>query len=258
MSRRRFLVPAFDGDRAVLEGDEAHHLARVLRAQPGQEFELTDGEVVRVGRIQSVKGDRVEFALQDICNVGPVKALPLVLQVSLVKFTRFEWILEKAAEFGVTRIVPLKASRSNGHLARAAAGKAERWHKILHGATQQSRRVAPPELAEPIGSEEAFASSANSANVVKLVLSEAAGAPLLKHHLRQGAGLSSAIQSAMLAIGPEGGWADAELRSADEAGYVAVSLGATILRTETACLAALAILSHEMSGDPDPENTFEI
>ncbi len=148
MSRRRFIVPAFDGDRAVLDGGEGRHLARDLRAKTGQEFELSDGAEVRMGRVRSVEGDRVEFELLEAI-AGSAGALPLVLQVSLIKFNRFEWILEKAAEFGVATIVPLKASRSDSHLAEAAGARSARWRKILLSASQQACRASPPDLTAP-------------------------------------------------------------------------------------------------------------
>ena len=237
MARRRFIVSAFDGDRAVLDGDEGRHLARVLRVKPGQEFELSDGAEIRMGRVRSIEGDRVEFELLQAI-AGAAGALPLVLQVSLIKFNRFEWILEKAAEFGVATIVPLKASRSDSHLAEAAGARSARWRKILLSASQQARRASPPDLTEPLTPEQAFARNSEG---IKLIFSEAGDAPLLSEQFGLGAAIA---QGAVLAIGPEGGWTEAESRCAEEAGYVGVSLGATILRTETACLAAMAILSH--------------
>src|SRR5271156_2927235 len=114
--RRRFFVEQFDGASATLRGDAAEHLGRVLRAEPGQLYELSDGQRVWLGRVERVsirkRGDnRIEFAL-----VEPIAArepsVKIQLLISLIKFDRFEWCLEKATELGVSEIVPLRAART--------------------------------------------------------------------------------------------------------------------------------------------------
>src|SRR5882762_5842897 len=108
-----------------MSGDAAHHLGRVLRAEPGQLYELSDGEHVWLGRIETVGRDRVEFAL-----VEPIasreSALETKLLLSIVKFDSLEWALEKATELGVRAIVPLAAARSEKALLVAADKRAER------------------------------------------------------------------------------------------------------------------------------------
>ena len=109
--RRRFFVNQFATDTAVMEGEAAHHLGRVLRAQQGQLYELSDGQQVRIGRIEKVARDRIEFALlEEIPSHQP--ALEVTLLLSVVKFDAFEWAIEKATELGVSAIVPLAAARS--------------------------------------------------------------------------------------------------------------------------------------------------
>src|SRR5258708_8828943 len=128
-----------------MEGDSAHHLGRVLRAQQGQLYDLSDGQHVRLGRIEKVARDRVEFTLlEEIPAHQPT--LDVTLLLSLVKFDAFEWAIEKATELGVTTIVPLAAARSEKGLLAAAGKRAERWKKILAEAPQQSRRVRVPVL----------------------------------------------------------------------------------------------------------------
>src|SRR5215475_1350643 len=153
--RRRFFVERFEGDGAVIGGEAAHHLGRVLRAEVGQVYELSDGERVRLGRVESVGRDRVEFALlEEVPAYRPVVETTLLL--SIVKFDAFEWALEKATELGVRRVVPLAAARSEKALIAAAAKRAERWRKILLEASQQSRRVSVPELGAVVKPEEPF------------------------------------------------------------------------------------------------------
>src|SRR5260370_31800954 len=128
--RRRFFVDQFAADTAVMEGEAAHHLGRVLRAQIGQLYELSDGERVWLGRIESVGRGRVQFALvEEFPFVRPSVDVTLLRAVG--KFDAFEWAIEKATELGVTTIVPLAAERSEKALLTAAAKRADRWEKIL-------------------------------------------------------------------------------------------------------------------------------
>ncbi len=109
--RRRFFVECFEGRRAVLQGDAAHHAARVLRVAPGQVYELSDGSAVWLARVDAAGGKAVEFSLLEQLPAALPK-LQTVLLLSIVKFDRFEWALEKATELGVAEIVPLAAARS--------------------------------------------------------------------------------------------------------------------------------------------------
>jgi 16S rRNA (uracil1498-N3)-methyltransferase len=159
----------------------------------------------------------------------------------VVKFDMFEWAIEKATELGVTTIVPLAAARSEKALLSAAAKRAERWNKLLLEASQQSRRLRVPVLLEITKPEAAFASEKNGLCVM---LSERADAPPLRKVL---AGQQTA--KATLAIGPEGGWTDAEFEAARQGGFQEASLGKLILRTETAVVTALASLNYALGDD---------
>jgi 16S rRNA (uracil1498-N3)-methyltransferase len=236
--RRRFFVEQFAGDRAVIEDDAAHHLGRVLRAQAGQLYELSDGERVRLGRIDKVSRDRVEFALLEELPARQPR-LNMTLLLSVVKFDMFEWAIEKATELGVATIVPLAAARSEKALLSAAAKRAERWEKILLEASQQSRRVRVPVLAELAKPETVFASHKDG---LRVMLSERPGAPTIRKVLE---GQQQA--NATLAIGPEGGWADDEFETARRSGFQEASLGKLILRTETAVAAALASMNYALN-----------
>ena len=123
--RRRFFVDQFTNDRAVMAGEAAHHLGRVLRAEPGQLYELSDGQSVRLGRIEKVGRDRIEFALlEEIPSYQP--KIETTLLLSIIKFDAFEWALEKATELGVNAIIPLAAARSEKALLAAAGKRASR------------------------------------------------------------------------------------------------------------------------------------
>jgi len=237
--RRRFFVEQFTGNSAVIEGDTAHHLGRVLRAQQGQLYELSDGERVRLGRVENVAGDRVDFALLEEIPAHP-PTIDLTLLLSIVKFDAFEWAIEKATELGVSTIVPLAAARSEKGLLAAAGKRAERWKKILAEASQQSRRARCPVLQSVSQPAEAFA--ARATGPVKILLSEQPDAPSLRQILQA----EPPRQQAVLAIGPEGGWTDTEFAAAHASGFREASLGKLILRTETAIVAALASVNYAL------------
>ena len=237
--RRRFFVDAFAGGTARLAGDSAHHLGRVLRAEPGQLYELSDGNCVFLARVERVSGAGVDFALLEKLP-APAASVEVALLPAIVKFDRFEWALEKATELGVNTIVPLAAERSEKALVAAAGKRAARWRKILLESAQQARRLRPPLLQDVRQPAGAFRESAAS---VKVVLSERSSAVPVRTIFSEAASKimeEEAPQRIALAIGPEGGWTEEEFEAASAAGFREAALGQNILRTETAVIAALA------------------
>ena len=221
-----------------MQGDAAHHLGRVLRAQTGQFYELSDGSSAWLARIDDVSRDRIDFALvEQLPSYTP--ALDTTLLLSVVKFDAFEWALEKATELGVSRVIPLAAARSEKALLAAAPKRAERWKKILIESSQQCRRLRLPFL-EPLAPPEAAFTAQKSG--VRILLSESPEALPLKRILADAPSLA-----AILAIGPEGGWTDSEFTSARAAGFQEVSLGKLILRTETAVIASLSAINYALT-----------
>ena len=236
--RRRFFVDHFDAGSAALRGDAAEHLGRVLRAEQGQLYELSDGSSVWLGRIDRValsKAGKSEIYFELIARIPVCEPqLQLNLLLSIVKFDRFEWCLEKATELGVAEITPLAAARTDKAFVAAAAKRHTRWEKILVESAQQARRIRPPALRGATRPADAFAETSGS---LKILLSEREDAESIRDVLGD-----AQAKSAVLAIGPEGGWIDDEIAAARAAGFAEASLGENILRTETAVIAALAIL----------------
>jgi len=234
--RRRFFVEQFSGNTAAMTGDAAHHLGRVLRAEPGQLYELSDGKAAWLARIETARRDQVIFELvEPIASREP--AFQATLLLSIVKFDAFEWALEKATELGVHTIVPLAAARSEKALLHAAEKRSERWKKILLEASQQSRRVAISVLTGVEKPNVAF----SRASGFKVMLSERAEARAMREILPAGG-----TSEVALAIGPEGGWTGEEFAAAAAAGFHEAALGNLILRTETAVIAALAGLNYAL------------
>jgi 16S rRNA (uracil1498-N3)-methyltransferase len=236
MTRRRWIADEFSGNRAALIGSHADHLSRVLRARIGQEFDLSTGEVVRRGRIIAIQDRRVEFELGE--ELPAPTQLQIAVALAIFKFDRMEWAIEKCTELGVTRIIPVIARRTGAHLAAAAQKRVERWQRIARQASEQSRRAAPSEIAEPVSVKEAVALNA----ATRILLAEADDRMLLKDVL----GPAPADGEIILAVGPEGGWTESELELFTNAGWIAASLGDNILRAETATIAATAIVVSEL------------
>src|SRR5580692_7497167 len=237
MTRRRWIADEVSGNQAALTGEHADHLVRVLRARVGQEFEIATGDVVRRGYIITVRAGRVEFELGE--EVPAASATDVTLLLAIFKFDRMEWAIEKCTELGASRIVPVIARRTEPHLAAAAAKRVERWRRIALQAAEQSRRVSPPEISEPLKVKDAV----NGTNVAsRIVLAESEEQVLLRDVLA-----SRPEGEIVLAIGPEGGWVEDELQLFQGAGFVSASLGNTILRAETAAIAAVAIAFSELS-----------
>lgn len=237
--RRRFFVDAFAGGSARLAGEAAHHLGRVLRAEAGQLYELSDGHSVFLARIERVSGASVDFSLLEKLP-APTASMEIFMLPAIVKFDRFEWALEKATELGVNTIVPVAAERSEKALVSAASKRAARWRKILLESAQQARCLRPPLLQDMTRPAAAFRESAAS---VKVLLSERSLAAPLRTVFEEAAskvGEGKLPQRIALAIGPEGGWTDEEFEAASAAGFREASVGQNILRAETAAIAGLA------------------
>ena len=233
MTRRRFIADEVSGDRAALIGEHADHLVRVLRARVGQDFDIATGSTVRRGRISFVDDARVEFELCEEIPGSNQAEITLVLAV--FKFDRMEWAIEKCTELGVARIVPIIARRTDAHLAAASAKRVDRWQRIARQAAEQSRRAAPAEIATPIK----LAVALDLAGALRIVLAESEEQTLLRDVVKP----QTAADGIVLAVGPEGGWTESELQSFRQSGWTSASLGNTILRAETAAMAATAVVA---------------
>jgi len=230
MARRRFFVDAIQSGRAHIGGADAHHLTRVLRVEAGQLFEISDNRNVYLAEVDKAHKDLVSFSVREPIAV-PAPLVRTTLLVALIRFERFELILEKATELGVERMIPVRAERSEKGLQQAVEKRLPRWQRIVREASEQSRRVTMPQIAAP-------ATTFEIDIPYRYVLDEAASTPLfsiLPSDRRAG-------DRVALLVGPEGGWTGRE-REQFSATWHSASLGPQILRAETAAIAALAVIN---------------
>ena len=202
MARRRFFVDEIRRGEAELAGEEAEHLTRVLRVETGQRYEICDGARLYLGEIVEARKRSVRFrVVEEMATTEP--AVRITLMAALVKFDRFEWMIEKATELGVESIVPVRADRSEKGLELAARKRVERWRKIGRAASQQSRRVRLPRIAQPVDLREAARTEAR-----RWYLEETPGCPSLLSAALDGGAAGS--EEVAILVGPEGGWTDRE------------------------------------------------
>jgi 16S rRNA (uracil1498-N3)-methyltransferase len=230
-----FYVDEIRSGRATLRGETVQHLRKVLRAEPGQRFEISDNQSLYLAELASYGKDLAEFNIVSEID-APRAPLHLHLLPALIKFDRFEWLLEKATELGVEHITPVYALRTDKGLDQAAVKRMERWVKILAESGQQSRRATRPVLNLPVRLPEALATLSS----FRCFLDEDPATPPLLASLPAE---RSSADSAALIIGPEGGWDERERAQALSANWTTVSLGPQILRAETAAVAAIAAIS---------------
>ena len=233
MTRRRWIADTWTEDSATLTGTQAVHLARVLRVRVGQEFDIVAGGIARRGVVESADAECVRFRLLEA--IASEAALPLTCLLSVFKFDRYEWAIEKLTELGVATILPVLAQRTEKHLAQAAVARVERWRRIAREATQQARRTDVPEIADPVRLENI---ATPTPGTLQLLLSEVEEERTLWSALS-----GQNAPAAQIAIGPIGGWTDAELQWFERNQWLPVSLGPRILRAETAAIATASVLA---------------
>jgi 16S rRNA (uracil1498-N3)-methyltransferase len=220
--------PLVEHDQVRITGEEHRHLV-VGRAEPGEPLEIFNGR----GGVWTASVDtitkRETIARIDAFRQVEREDVELILAMSMIRIAAFELAIEKAVEVGVTRIVPFTASRSNV----APGSRHDRWFRILIEAAKQSKHYHLPALDAPTTFDEVLSTDAAS----KILFAE-----------RDGGRLKSALAGSpvLYLIGPEGGWTDGELSAARNRGFHTVSLGAAILKAETAAIVGAALIRYEL------------
>ena len=232
MAIKSVYIPEPDIRDAILHiRDEEHRHLSVARAATGESIEIFDGlGAVWQATVSAVERRETLARVDGKRRVEP-DAHQLILGLALIRQTAFEFALEKAVETGVSRIIPVMASRSNVK----DAARRDRLHRIIVEAAKQAKRYHLPVLEDPVS----FASVLRVEAATKIVFAE-----------RDGSALKPAIQGspALYLVGPEGGWTDEELRLARSEGFALVGLGSTILKAETAAVVGTALVRYELQG----------
>ncbi len=266
--------PAAAGAEAKLRPEDAHHLARVLRLSAGARVAGFDGRGrVYEGVLTALGPGGGALRVEAVWEEPPPAPPRIVLAVALVRLEAFEWLVQKAVELGCDRFQPLVADHcSRGQGLAMARARLDRWRRIARESLKQCRRNFEMELAEPVTAREFLGRLAAEGECRWLLHPDGAPLPRLLAGMGAGPGRSdsplaggspqessivggakaagnfpviqveSRPETVVAAIGPEGGWSDAEVRAAESAGFTRAKLGGSILRTETAALAVLTLL----------------
>lgn len=240
MTRRRFIADTFNDTTATLTGEQAHHLARVLRAQVGQQYDVVANGFLHRATITQVTENDVTFELGE--ELETESALPVHLLLAIIKFDHYEWGLEKLTELGAARITPVIARRTEKHLANSAAKRVERWKRIVLESAKQSRRSDLVEIDEPVTLAQAL-KQVQTPHRLLLAETEQENSltAALQHPLVKEGPDAEFNHQLAFAVGPEGGWTQEEMQLFDANGWKPVTLGPRILRAETAAIAALSV-----------------
>lgn len=258
MTRRRFIADTWSPKtghptHAALASEQAQHLARVLRAQPGQVFDVVANGFLHRAEITAISDSEVRFTLLE--ELESDAALPIHLLLAVFKFDHFEWAIEKATELGVARITPILAGRTEKHLAQASAKRVDRWRRIALESSKQSRRTDVPEIADPAKLDAALKAETAPLRILLSEVEQSVSLVSAFHDAAPNDGVphssrvtqrnewdeNSSATDLALAIGPEGGWTPEEMTLFTQHCWTHVTLGPRILRAETAAIAALAI-----------------
>jgi 16S rRNA (uracil1498-N3)-methyltransferase len=248
MARRRFYAPpsAFTSslDSVTLASDEAHHLREVLRLKPGDEAYVFDGHGKEFHcRIEESRRDIAHLAvIAEATPARPESPLQLTLGVALLKGEKFDLVVQKLTELGVTRVVPAMTKLADIHLRDESdvAKRVTRWQRIALEAAKQSGRAFVPEVASPTTFESLIQTAGGESEMTGLMFSERDGQPLSEAIEK----LPGNLRSLTALVGSEGGWTDEEIAIASRAGRTIVTLGGRTLRAETAAITVAALLQH--------------
>lgn len=238
MSKRRFYCPSEKvlGDKFIIDyPDEVRHILKVMRFKAGDELIVFDGTGKEyVAKILSVSPDKVEAVrVKEIER--ETRDLNITLACALPKKGKFEFIIEKATELGVRRIIPLCTQRTEVKIApEDISRKMKRWQKIAVNASKQSRRNSLPEITFPLGLRDVFRLDKFDFILIPALIGERVG---IAEAMRRELG-----ENVLILIGPEGDFTEEEVSLAQSFGAIPVSLGETVLKVDTAVISTLAIV----------------
>lgn len=242
--RRFFVEPeAIQGESIILEGEVAHHIGKVLRLNQGDKVTVCTGDgATYLVELQQFSRDAVTGFILEHIGQQRETDVELVLYQGMPKGDKLELIIQKCTELGVSAVIPVETGRSVVHLDRGKAEKKlERWRKIAHEASQQSKRVTVPEIGPYLGWMECL-KTLQADTGLTIVFWEDEQTKGLKELLN---GLEEKPVRINLVVGPEGGLSEKEVEQLRQTGAVTASLGKRILRTETAGMAGVSMILYQ-------------
>ena len=231
---RRFYTPKenFQAKKAILNLEETRHLRDVLRLREGAEMQVFDGEGKEfLGTVEKIsKSETLVEIVKEVAPLALESNLDLTLAVALLKGEKFDLVVQKAVELGVSKLIPLKTKRADVKL-KESEKKLERWRKIALEAAKQSGRAKLMQIEKPSDFEQFIETKSGT----RILFAERNGASFAE---------IKTAQQIIAVVGAEGGWEDAEIEMAREKGFQIITLGGRILRAETAAIAITAILQN--------------
>lgn len=245
MRRYRFHTPDVEGSLITVTGDEARHAATVLRLKPGDEVDLFDGQGTEVtGIIQSIESESMIVAVRFQRRMwpnSPLASTSLILATSIPKGARADWMIEKCAELGVSELRPVHFERS---VVDPGAGKLDRWRRLAMSAAKQCGSATVMTITESMSLNQLLDSRGRSA----CVFGHPQMAGTLADQLQEiGRGVAR-FEPVIVVIGPEGGLSTDEFLRLNKAGATPVRWAQTVLRVETAAIAAAAVFASHAAG----------
>ena len=243
MIERRFLVAPADleelGGSAVIRGDEHHHLRKVLRLAPDDAVSVFDGAGRGYrGLIESIEAGATRVRLTSTDDRAVEPSFETVLAQGIPHHDRMDLVIQKCTEIGVSRVIPIVAERSVMRPATDGNWKRlTRWRRVAAEAARQSGRLKVPVVEEPVGWGPFLGAISSAPGQTRLILDPEGDS------ITRPTGLSPehAGRSALIAVGPEGGWTEREAALGIERGFLPIVLGPRVLRTETAGIVAVAL-----------------
>ncbi len=242
---RRFYIDTIrpDNGNCVIQGSEARHMSKVLRMKPGDRLILMDSHGLRyISRIESGSSRQVRVLLEEPLPAPPLRPWKITLCQAVSKSQAMDYVIQKTSELGVDRIVPFISDRSVVRLEpHRLPNKMRHWNEIAISSAKQCGRAIPAKIEAPLPFSDLM-KEGGQRQTAKVILWEA----------EESVGLSRVLKGAPAAgefvavIGPEGGFTGDEIAMAKQAGFVSVSLGSRILRSETAATALVAIAQYEL------------
>lgn len=254
----KFFIPpaSIQGDIAMIDGKEAHHILNVMRLKAGDRIEAFDGKgTLYQGHILDTVNKKVKLKIEAVCRAPLVSKLKVTLIQALPKKNKMDYIIQKCTELGIDSIIPIQTARTVVKLDKQKQiARRKRWERIAREAAKQCGRTVNPRIKE-LTSWKGVLSRLDNFDL-KLLPCLSENTQKIKDVLRAPldpdimSGLTgqakNKVEKIALFIGPEGGFTTEEIRQAEDAGCLAVSLGTNVLKSDTASVCALAMINYEL------------